>query len=193
MPKISEERRVANRAAIVAAAARCFARNGFHQTSMPDIAAEAGLSAGAPYRYFAGKEDLIAEVAALAFGVLFQPVNDLIDQKANPTLADLVAAATGPTAGGAFEEDLLRCAVQSWAELLRNPGLRERAVHGVAGNLDRIGAALGRTLPDTGVAPATGARIVVALLHGFLLQRVAFGLADPVAAQDVLAAFGQHS
>ncbi|WP_106968974.1 helix-turn-helix domain-containing protein [Streptomyces sp. PRh5] len=35
-------------AEIVAAARRRFSRDGFHQSSMPDIAAEAGVSAGAP-------------------------------------------------------------------------------------------------------------------------------------------------
>ncbi|MGW1752180.1 TetR family transcriptional regulator [Streptomyces sp. NPDC002092] len=48
MPRITPERREAKRAEIVAAARRCFARGGFHQTSMPDIAAAAGVSAGAP-------------------------------------------------------------------------------------------------------------------------------------------------
>ncbi|MFJ9341987.1 helix-turn-helix domain-containing protein [Streptomyces sp. NPDC101733] len=48
VPRITDERRAANRAQIVAAARRCFSRDGFHQTSMPDIAAEAGVSAGPP-------------------------------------------------------------------------------------------------------------------------------------------------
>ena len=44
---------------ILRAAAECFARKGFHQTTMDDIAREAGISAGLIYRHFAGKEDLI--------------------------------------------------------------------------------------------------------------------------------------
>ena len=63
MPRITPERREAKRAEIVAAARRCFSRDGFHQTSMPDIAAEAGVSAGAPYRYFASKEEIILAIA----------------------------------------------------------------------------------------------------------------------------------
>jgi AcrR family transcriptional regulator len=47
MPRITQERRDAKRANIVAAARRCFSRDGFHQTSMPEIAREAGVSAGA--------------------------------------------------------------------------------------------------------------------------------------------------
>src|SRR5689334_6249736 len=59
VPRLTDERREARRAEIVAAARRCFARDGFHQTSMPDIAREAGMSAGAFYRYFPSKEDVI--------------------------------------------------------------------------------------------------------------------------------------
>ena len=40
-----------------------FARDGFHQTSMADILRQSGLSAGAVYSYFSGKEEIIAAVA----------------------------------------------------------------------------------------------------------------------------------
>src|SRR5262245_14232417 len=48
---------------ILAAAQRCFVRNGFHQTSMQQICAEAGMSPGNLYRYFPSKESLIAGIA----------------------------------------------------------------------------------------------------------------------------------
>jgi AcrR family transcriptional regulator len=48
---------------ILNAAQRCFARSGFHQTSMHEICAEAGMSAGNLYRYFPSKEALIAGIA----------------------------------------------------------------------------------------------------------------------------------
>jgi AcrR family transcriptional regulator len=51
------------RAEILDAAARCFARTGFHQTSMQEICAEAGMSAGNLYRYFRSKEAIIAAIA----------------------------------------------------------------------------------------------------------------------------------
>jgi AcrR family transcriptional regulator len=56
------------RSEILDAARRCFARTGFHQSSMQQICAEAGMSAGNVYRYFPSKEAIIerdrAEVAA---------------------------------------------------------------------------------------------------------------------------------
>src|SRR5271154_3791247 len=59
MPKISEDQRQARRDQILAAAWRCFYRRGIHATSMEEIIREAGLSAGAVYLYFRGKDELI--------------------------------------------------------------------------------------------------------------------------------------
>lgn len=50
------------RAEIMAAAARCFARSGFHQASMQEICAEAGMSPGNMYRYFPSKVSIIAAI-----------------------------------------------------------------------------------------------------------------------------------
>src|SRR5215212_10833131 len=51
------------RGEILAAAQTCFARSGFHQTSMQEICAQAGMSPGNLYRYFRSKEDIIAGIA----------------------------------------------------------------------------------------------------------------------------------
>ncbi|AMN43940.1 TetR/AcrR family transcriptional regulator [Rhodoplanes sp. Z2-YC6860] len=48
---------------ILEAAGRCFVRSGFHQTSMQEICAEAGMSAGNLYRYFPSKEAIISAIA----------------------------------------------------------------------------------------------------------------------------------
>ena len=48
---------------ILEAAVACFAKRGFHQTSMHDISAEAGISVGLIYRYFHNKEAVIAAMA----------------------------------------------------------------------------------------------------------------------------------
>lgn len=45
---------------ILEAAERCFARAGFHRTTMQEVAVEAGMSPGNLYRYFASKDDLVA-------------------------------------------------------------------------------------------------------------------------------------
>jgi len=49
---------------ILDAAIVCFAESGFHQTSMHDISAEAGISVGLIYRYFKNKDEVISAIAA---------------------------------------------------------------------------------------------------------------------------------
>ncbi len=64
MPKLSDEQQEERRARILDAAERCFARAGFHRTTMQDICKEAGVSPGALYIWFSSKEALIAGIAA---------------------------------------------------------------------------------------------------------------------------------
>jgi len=59
MPKLKPETLAARRAVILDAAELCFARAGFHATSVHDICKAAGVSAGAFYIYFGSKEALI--------------------------------------------------------------------------------------------------------------------------------------
>jgi AcrR family transcriptional regulator len=59
VPKVSGTYLEVRREQILNAAIACFAHCGFHQTTMADIAREAGVSPGAIYRYFASKEDII--------------------------------------------------------------------------------------------------------------------------------------
>jgi AcrR family transcriptional regulator len=60
--KTQAERREETREHVLAAAARVFARRGFHATSLEAIAEEAGYSRGAVYYNFADKEELFLEL-----------------------------------------------------------------------------------------------------------------------------------
>jgi AcrR family transcriptional regulator len=53
------------REGILQAAARAFARGGYHATTMQDIAREAGYTPPSLYAYFDGKEHIFEELAAL--------------------------------------------------------------------------------------------------------------------------------
>jgi AcrR family transcriptional regulator len=64
----------ATRAAILRAARRRFARNGFEETGLRDIAAAAGIDAALVCRYFGSKQKLFA--AALAAGADFSDIFD---------------------------------------------------------------------------------------------------------------------
>lgn len=63
MPRLKPDTQRQRRAHIVDAAELCFARTGFHRTTMQDICKQAGVSAGALYLYFDSKEALIAGIA----------------------------------------------------------------------------------------------------------------------------------
>ena len=59
-----QSRAESRRAQILAAAADCFRRNGFHGASISQISKAAGMSAGHIYHYFENKEAIIAAIVA---------------------------------------------------------------------------------------------------------------------------------
>ncbi|MEU1561727.1 helix-turn-helix domain-containing protein, partial [Streptomyces mirabilis] len=63
MPKVTQQYMDARREQILDAARRCFLRDGFHSASMQDLFTEAGLSAGAVYRHFTSKDEMILAIA----------------------------------------------------------------------------------------------------------------------------------
>ena len=63
MPRLTQRTRDARRRQILDAARRCFTRNGFQATSMQDIFTASGLSAGAVYSHFTGKDEIVTAIA----------------------------------------------------------------------------------------------------------------------------------
>src|SRR5918996_3278353 len=58
-----KQRQEQTREDLVGAAARVFARRGYHKATVEEIAAEAGFSTGAVYSNFDGKEQLFLAIA----------------------------------------------------------------------------------------------------------------------------------
>lgn len=58
VPRLAEETKAERRADILAAALACFARTGYHATTMAEVAEAAEVSKGTPYLYFPSKEAL---------------------------------------------------------------------------------------------------------------------------------------
>ena len=63
MPRKRSENLIDRREQILEAAMVCFAKRGFHQTTMHHVSAEAGISVGLIYRYFKNKEEVIGALA----------------------------------------------------------------------------------------------------------------------------------
>src|SRR5512142_1491997 len=90
MPRVTAEYRAGRRAEIVAVAARLFASDGFHATSMATIISESGLSAGAVYRYFRSKEELIGAVAETVLSAAEELFDELPAGGAAPSPTEAV-------------------------------------------------------------------------------------------------------
>jgi AcrR family transcriptional regulator len=172
MPRVSEAHRESRRDQIVAAALACFAEKGFQRTSMADIIAASGLSAGAIYLQFAGKQQIALEVARR---VLSRRLGEF-GEFAGPPPADPIETLQRLLGGMIEEMPNSRVLLQLWGEATYDPEL--------AGLVDEVFAHLrtawehylttwarDRGLPD----PAAWARgaipAILGLAQGFLAQR----------------------
>lgn len=172
MPKVSDAHRESRREQITAAALACFAEKGFQRTSMADIIAASGLSAGAIYLHFESKQQI-----ALAVGrrVLGRRLGDL-DATAEGGLADPIA--TLRMLMGGMVDDLLdtRLLMQLWGEATTDPEMGAL----VTEIFETLRAALTRYLaawagrhgvadPERWAADRFPA--LLALAQGFMVQR----------------------
>ncbi|MBU6406757.1 MAG: TetR/AcrR family transcriptional regulator [Alphaproteobacteria bacterium] len=185
-PDLVERRR----RAILDAATRCFRRHGFHQSTMASICAEANLSAGALYRYFPSKADIIAAIAEedrqMIAGILEGALTtgDLASdlREAAATLADRVAR----DPNGQLVAEVL-----SEASRDRALAARLRAVDEDARG--RLSAAIARAqragLADPILDPIVAARLLFAGLDGLLIRTTLFGDANPATALGDFQAF----
>jgi TetR/AcrR family transcriptional regulator, transcriptional repressor of aconitase len=184
MPKVTQQHRDARREQILAAARRCFLRDGFHATSMQDLFAEAGLSSGAVYSYFASKDDMIVAIAEENMRGVTEMIAAVATQDpgrpAGAVLADIMDMVRARDA----QDGLGKLTVIVWSEALRNPSLAARFTDMVA----QIRASLAEVIeqsPPAGVPADTLAATLVCLVPGYLLQLAILG---PAAVDGVPAA-----
>jgi AcrR family transcriptional regulator len=174
MPKVSQEHLDARRAHILDAARECFAARGFHATSMRDVCAQAGISAGSLYRYFDGKADIVGAICA----------------EGREESVDIVIAAL--SAGGtveAFDQLLVtyfespdakilqerRLFPQLWAEAHSDDDIATVLAEGMA-QLRTTFAALVAGAQERGeiaaeLDPESIASVMLGLFQGFLVQK----------------------
>jgi TetR/AcrR family transcriptional regulator, repressor for uid operon len=189
MPKIKAETLAARRGQVLQAAETCFARQGFHQTTIQDVIRESGLSAGCIYSYFASKEDLIQAIGEdrhTRDGALltFTPETD-----PRESLRAIAAAFLGDLQK---EQGLRtrRVALQLWAEALRDNVVRDQVTSGIRKPIAIIAKLLRhgqrQGVIDDGINPQTVARTMVAMFQGIVLQRL---WGEPLSTTEALKAF----
>ena len=190
--------RGAKRPVIIAAAMRCFDREGFHRASMSMVIEEAGVSAGTVYRYFASKTDLIRACAEEVFGDVQVAIAE--QARAEPTpdprtvITSLLEAALA--AGSRYGADLTRVGVSAWAECLRDPVLLHHArSHYVELRSELAGLArrwqADGLLGDNDADPEQVAQALFGALPGFIVQHVIIGDVDPAGYAAALEGLGR--
>ena len=174
MPKVSEAHRGARRQQVLDAASACFAREGFHRTTMQDIVREAGLSPGAVYGYFDSKEAIIEAIAAERHDRERELLERLPEDGAAEMLRQLARDFLG-TLAKPGERRQRRLGIQIWAEALRQPRVLRLVRRGIDEPL-RLLSGLVREAQQRGqisarLDPEASARVMIALFHGFVLQQ----------------------
>jgi AcrR family transcriptional regulator len=125
MPRLTETVRQQRMARIADAAQRCFARDGFAGTSMADIIAESGMSAGSIYSHFSSKTELVRFTASAALEARRASLSTMTADGGAPTPSEvLLRLHEEMTQAG-----VLPMLVQIWAEAPRDPELAEIAHH----------------------------------------------------------------
>ncbi|HEY6226685.1 MAG TPA: TetR/AcrR family transcriptional regulator [Verrucomicrobiae bacterium] len=161
------------RSQILDAALVCFAKRGFHQASMHDISAEAGISVGLIYRYFENKEAVISAMADRHK----KEISEMLERaRKAPTLLESLeilftahCCENEPRVISAFVVDL-------YAEASRNPQVADlvrdvlkTAMNGVT---DLIARAPEAQEAAHGLSPADLAELIFAVARGMLMLDV---------------------
>jgi AcrR family transcriptional regulator len=173
VPKVTDEHVQARRRQILEAAFECFAEKGFHAATVQDICRKAGLSPGAVYGYFAGKEDIIAascEEGVRADEALFARRDETVPEAIDRIIREGMSELTAPEA-----DAWLRVRVELWAEAQGSPRVRESLValydryRAWLAELLREGQERGEVRPE--VDPDALARILIGLYQGLVIER----------------------
>jgi TetR/AcrR family transcriptional repressor of uid operon len=161
------------RSQILDAALVCFAKRGFHQTSMHDISGEAGISVGLIYRYFENKEAVISAMADRHK----KEISEMLERaRQAPTLLESLeilftahCCEDAPQVVSAFVVDL-------YAEASRNPHVAdlvrdvlETAMNGVT---DLIARAPETRSAENDLKPDELAELIFAVARGMLMLDV---------------------
>jgi AcrR family transcriptional regulator len=148
-------RRERTRAALLEAAARVYARNGFAGATLDEVAAEAGYTKGAVYAHFGSKENLLLALLEEHFA------RDVAEQLA---LFDRERVTwERPFAGSdrwmqrlLEEPDRFRLFVELWAHAQRDERLRARLADGLDSFREVFAAFGAQSAADAGHVPMDG-------------------------------------
>jgi AcrR family transcriptional regulator len=173
MPKTSTAAKEARRIQILDAAVRCFARRGYYETTIEDLVTETGLSRGALYLYYSSKEALYLAISERWGCGLEEAIRARLTPDLSPaSILQVLIEVNGEHVQA--EADACRILMEGWNLAYHIPVLAERKAqqqaHSVAAlsQLLRAGIEAGEFRTDMQVE--TQARILMATLHGLMVQ-----------------------
>lgn len=187
MPRVSEQYLEQRRQQILAAAQRCFSRNGFHQASMQDVFRESGLSAGAVYRYFKSKDELVQAIAGRSLEHVTAVIEAALSEDPVPGLDEIAGRVAAKAQALGEGDGPIRTAPSAWAAAMYNPAVAA-TVRDAVTQLRAWWVRAAERLRDTGRLPA-GADVnaigvtMAGLLPGFILQWLVLGDVDAAGLQ----------
>jgi AcrR family transcriptional regulator len=180
------------RDALLTSALRVFARRGYRQAGVDEIAAEAGYSKGALYWHFSSKEDVLL---ALLEERIDAPTRGLVAllESAPPEL-DMSVEATREFARQLGEQrDVVLLEREYWSLAMRDPELRSRYLERQTDLRRALAAALATRArhlgtPDLPMPAEDVARLVLSIIGGLAIDDlVEPGSVDPQLLGDALA------
>lgn len=131
MPKLTEEHQQQQRTTILTAARHCFARNGFHATSIDDIARESEMSLSTIYRHFHGKDDIIYASTEERFDSLIATLDQSMTRRPLPApslvFTTVVQNLVREFGGSDDFREAARLVLNAWTEAGRNLRVGEHA------------------------------------------------------------------
>ncbi|WP_040795137.1 TetR/AcrR family transcriptional regulator [Nocardia higoensis] len=187
MPRVSEEHLERRRQQILDAAQLCFARKGFFDTSMQDVFAESGMSAGAVYRYFKSKNEIVAALASRTTVPVRAVLTERVRADPLPTPAELIRAVAEEVIRHSGPDGVVRLAPQAWALAMINEEVGDFVRTTMRGLRETWGEYAERMVANGWLPPDTDtdavAKTFLSLLPGFILQHLALGdiAADTIA------------
>jgi AcrR family transcriptional regulator len=174
--RAAREQRRDSRSELLAAALRVFARRGYREAGVDEIAAEAGYSKGALYWHFSGKADLLAALLEERVDAPMRQMVALLESA--PVDLDMSVVATEQFARQLeSQRDAVQLEREYWAFAIRDPELRARYTERQA----ELRSAMARALeararhlgtPELGMPAEDAARIVMGIIGGLAVDEL---------------------
>jgi len=174
MPKVSKDYSEAQRQLILRAAVRCFAKTGFHRSTIRDVIHESRMSAGALYLYFKSKDELIEAIAESRHHRERLWIASALNQEGfSGSLLALVQSFANVLMDRGQEQER-RLNVQLWAEALVDQKIHDSVLSGVTVPTKLLTDFFKTAQKQGKVSDAldcrAAARVLVALYQGLALQ-----------------------